>query len=578
MLIVAADYREHVADVQAKLRSGAGALSVDVLNLAHTTCMPGVEIKARYDAVLLWTASWARNGGATAYDQRATGDRLAAYVDLGGRVLQLYTNPAPSGRWESGEYAPAMDGGVYLIKTLAPTLLQLEADGSHFRGHMASPLWVNKLAVSRRVGATTAVVARFPGPGRQDGEPLLAVRTRGAGTGAVWQLNVYPPSQDAGTAPASSLWSKPRADLSLLMKWALKVAAGHAATTEGCTTSPAPMQPSAIRDAIRDAIRRGVPEWNAGRQDRCTQIYLAFCCRLATEDTRLRDAALVAATETASTGGWTLRKAMDAVCQDIDSGVALQRTSSVPPSNSGAEGGRAPETASSSGARGSGSDHADVASMSISVLFRELKAALVGHQWAHPRTAALTRVFVKALGGEDLEGTISAAIAAGVPVWNSGDYAGCATIYRAVAQHYSEEAEQLADALFACDETDAPLTSAGDSQGWILRHALDDVLENGAEAFNERDLLTSRARNATVRSSVTVSSDASRVPSLGSSNLIPDESRGSSSSGEDGLSGCDDADEEAYGDYDVDVDYTAIPGRMVCPITQRVMQDPVICQ
>jgi len=79
--------------------------------------------------------------------------------------------------------------------------------------------------------------------GRQSGEVLLAVaqprrgRGGGGGGGAVWQLNMYPVSRDAGTAPAASLWSPGATDLVPLMRWAIKLAGGVEVRTRSTHTA-----------------------------------------------------------------------------------------------------------------------------------------------------------------------------------------------------------------------------------------------------------------------------------------------------------------------------------------------------
>ena len=63
----------------------------------------------------------------------------------------------------------------------------------------------------------------------------------------------------------------------------------------------------------------------------------------------------------------------------------------------------------------------------------------------------------------------------GVPRWNSGDYAGCARAYHRVAARFAATEPRLAQALVAC--AGQPLDSSQNSQGWILRRALDATLK-----------------------------------------------------------------------------------------------------
>jgi hypothetical protein len=90
--LLAADYQEHVDDVAAKLGVA------NAWNIA-TCALPSISILSGSTEVLVvWTASWAIDGGATAYDQRKAGNLLADFVKLGGRVVMCYTNPAPTGK------------------------------------------------------------------------------------------------------------------------------------------------------------------------------------------------------------------------------------------------------------------------------------------------------------------------------------------------------------------------------------------------------------------------------------------------------------------------------------------------
>ena len=67
----------------------------------------------------------------------------------------------------------------------------------------------------------------------------------------------------------------------------------------------------------------------------------------------------------------------------------------------------------------------------------------------------------------------------GVPLWNSGDYAGCARAYHRVATRFASTEPILAEALAACEGQ--PLDSSSNSQGWILRRALDTVCDQARE-------------------------------------------------------------------------------------------------
>ena len=48
--------------------------------------MPTVAHLRKFDVVVVWTASWARDGGATEFNRRAAGNLLADFVERGGKV------------------------------------------------------------------------------------------------------------------------------------------------------------------------------------------------------------------------------------------------------------------------------------------------------------------------------------------------------------------------------------------------------------------------------------------------------------------------------------------------------------
>jgi tetratricopeptide (TPR) repeat protein len=76
---------------------------------------------------------------------------------------------------------------------------------------------------------------------------------------------------------------------------------------------------------------------------------------------------------------------------------------------------------------------------------------------------------------EQLSRALRDAIGIGVPLWNSGDYAGCAAEYLRVVSRFQHADPSLAQAVRDCEGKSTG--SAGDSQGWILRRAMDACLE-----------------------------------------------------------------------------------------------------
>ena len=118
--------------------------------------------------------------------------------------------------------------------------------------------------------------------------------------------------------------------------------------------------------------------------------------------------------------------------------------------------------------------------MSVAAILAELKQLLASQQW-RAGDGAGTRVWALSASldahisdGPALTHRIQAAIRKGVPLWNSGDYAGCAALYRAVATTHRAEHPALDSAVRECDG--APISSAGNSQGWIIRRAFDLIL------------------------------------------------------------------------------------------------------
>lgn len=135
---------------------------------------------------------------------------------------------------------------------------------------IGSPMWINEVEPS---SSRTKVLATWPGPGRQEGLPLLAKADCANGNGGCCvSLNIYPPSSDAKTAPASTLWNPAAMDVRHLMQWAIAVAtpAVHSAARSAAE----------VGAGIRAAIGRGVPEWNAGTRAHSTfHIPLRSLCR-----------------------------------------------------------------------------------------------------------------------------------------------------------------------------------------------------------------------------------------------------------------------------------------------------------
>jgi hypothetical protein len=76
---------------------------------------------------------------------------------------------------------------------------------------------------------------------------------------------------------------------------------------------------------------------------------------------------------------------------------------------------------------------------------------------------------------EELQRALREAIGIGVPLWNSGDCAGCAAEYMRVVSQFQHADINLAQALRDCEGKSTG--SARDGQGWILRRAMDECLQ-----------------------------------------------------------------------------------------------------
>lgn len=309
-------------------------------------------------------------------------------------------------------------------------------------------------------------------------------------------LNVYPPSRDAATAPAATLWCPAAANLAPLLAAAVCVARGELCSA---TDSQPPRDREAVRAALRAAIAKGVPLWNSGRQAACTAEYLRVCRELGGEDSRLGDAAERASQENdAHEGGWILRHAMDAVIRDIAAGQPVR-----------AAGGRP-----------------DAQRMGPVDVLLELKELLESGDWPErPAPGTRPRQLIAALYGhiceaddEPLVHAIGAGISVGVPMWNSGRFAQCTVVYRTIATHRRSDHPLLDAALAMC--ANAGCGSGFDDQGWVLRRHFDLIIDESSDEGESEE----------------------------------------ESSGEDGWQD---------GMHE-------IPSRMICPITQRLLKDPVV--
>lgn len=185
---------------------------------------------------------------------------------------------------------------------------------------------------------------------------------------------------------------------------------------------------------IRGAISMGAPAYNSGDIAGCAKIYTA------TANSMLRDPSLPAGCRSALETGLAKAAGGDANAQAWALRNALDSTLALLGAGDGAPAPSSPSRA-------------------------EPPVVL-----AYPVDGASAPQL-------PLRAAIQQAIAAGVPLWNSGDYGQCAMVYKAVAVQYKDMEPRLAAALRSCEA--APLDASSGSQGWIIRRAFDSILEGG---------------------------------------------------------------------------------------------------
>eukprot|EP01063_Lacrimia_lanifica_P023458 TRINITY_DN3099_c0_g2_i1.p1 TRINITY_DN3099_c0_g2~~TRINITY_DN3099_c0_g2_i1.p1 ORF type:complete len:752 (+),score=111.10 TRINITY_DN3099_c0_g2_i1:140-2395(+) len=559
-----ADVPHYADDVAAKLRAAK------VWNLVGGARPSVEEMLSTVDVVVLWTASWV--GKDTRYDKVAAGDLLAEYIDRGGRVVELYTNGRPAGRWTQERYPPLRHCGVTLIKDTLPDApiehtTAFPRDAPAQAPRVAAPLWVNTVEEWRGgAGTTTALLAQYPRFARardgSDAPPLVAVRQHPQGV--VVQCNAYPVSRDATRVEGPrSLWEPGQTDLRPLLHWCVSVAysfgragaVGAAPESAAAVVVPYLQKLKAAnrsgrwgedathdlcrefvnrfilsdgapswREQISRAIHIGVPLWNSGDYAGCTACYKAVSTVLGT----LR-ALPQRHPELGALGG----AMADELAEAVSASAALPSDGSL---RNESQGWLLRNTFDRLRASSDSLPHS---------MIEFLKAANSSGRWSDDATRDLCRTFVSRFIVADNDPTwreqIRHAIRIGVPLWNSGDYAGCTACYKAVStvlgtlralpQRHPElgalgeaMADTLADAVSESDALRADAASRAGSQGWLLRNTFDGLLAT-SENTSERDASSS---------------------------------------------------DEEEDDYDAGVDYGTLPKRMVCPITHRIMKEPTI--
>lgn len=97
------------------------------------------------------------------------------------------------------------------------------------------------------------------------------------------------------------------------------------------------------------------------------------------------------------------------------------------------------------------------------------------------------------MAGHALKQLANAAIASGVPLFNNGDAAGCAAIYRAAVNSAASTsgAQTMASRVCAMGLSQADSSSTPTSTAWMLRYVLDWLIETegGSNKLPARTLL-----------------------------------------------------------------------------------------
>jgi hypothetical protein len=152
--------------LQAQVAAFPDVAKVDLVDTSVVT--PSAAELGAYDLVV-------SIGDSTYADPEAWGNSLADYVDAGGIVVQATYDTwngggAPTGRWESGGYAPFIPGDNV---NEATTLGVFDAASPLMQGIAPGSLFTDEYNTENELSPGAALVARWA-----DGRPAIAVKGR----------------------------------------------------------------------------------------------------------------------------------------------------------------------------------------------------------------------------------------------------------------------------------------------------------------------------------------------------------------------------------------------------------------
>lgn len=165
-VLLAEAYEDGAKRLQAQVASFPDVAHVDLFDTGSAT--PSAATLAAYDVVV--------SIGDSSYDDReAWGNALANYVDGGGIVVQSAYDTwngggAPTGRWETGGYAPFIPGPAINNTT---TLGTFDTSSPLMQGLAPGSLFTEDYNTGNELSAGAALVARWA-----DERPAIALKGR----------------------------------------------------------------------------------------------------------------------------------------------------------------------------------------------------------------------------------------------------------------------------------------------------------------------------------------------------------------------------------------------------------------
>jgi hypothetical protein len=165
-VLLAEVYEGGAKRLQAQVASFPDVAKVDLADTGAGT--PSADQLRAYDVVV-------SIGDSEYEDEEAWGNSLADYVDAGGIVIQTAYDTwngggAPTGRWESGGYAPFIPGDNV---NEATTLGAFDASSPLMQGVAPGSLFTDEYNTENEPSPGATIVARWA-----DGRPAIAVKGR----------------------------------------------------------------------------------------------------------------------------------------------------------------------------------------------------------------------------------------------------------------------------------------------------------------------------------------------------------------------------------------------------------------